>query len=299
MLKYLTLAAMLLCIASCKKYDRGTGESLTLETFFRDMAPPVKQATITAEDGGSFRGNSGTRYVIPASMFLDANGNAVTGPVEIAVREYLSKSDMLLGGAVTVSNDKQFISDGAVFVAASDGNGGILRIAPGKSYSAYIPQNEPPVKNTQHFYGRESATVIDWYSVGKRGNTGYVPDTTIIRCDTLGYSNAGQFPSPVTNPKITVRGRLNGDVLSQAGEILCCYAVYDNIKVVWPLHHTYYMEFLEDKVAHTAVHFVMILIRNGQLYSGILAATPTDNEVYIVDLLPTTKAALKASLDAL
>jgi len=305
--RYLALVLLMAMCSSCqKKYDARGSAPLAGQWWYRDLDIPAKTEMINVATGGSFRGLSGARYVFPPNAFADANGNIPAGNVFVAVREMAKKHDIMYAGAGTKCMDAPFVCDGMVDVTVSGSLNG-LHMAPGKTYEVYLPQIMTPVKNTflmsGTHYSYDSVDfydhIVHWDPVSASGNAGYIPDTTIIKCDTLGLVCAGQFFSSPNYQHITVRGRIDGQVVMQQGEWLSCYAIYDNSNVVWPMKHTAYMEFLDDRILHVAMHFVMICQRNDKLYAGILAATATDQEVYIIDLQLVTREELKAMTDTL
>ncbi len=52
---------------------------------------------MNAEEGGVLTFPSGTKLEIPANAFLDAQGNPVTGKVEIAYREFHDAGTIFIG----------------------------------------------------------------------------------------------------------------------------------------------------------------------------------------------------------
>src|ERR1700761_3187345 len=89
---------LLVLVAACKKNDNSNTNNNNSNTFtsaraaMNTVAPIAKTVTIDAATGGSFYGNSGTRYTFPASAFISANGSLVTGNVQLQATEYLNKS---------------------------------------------------------------------------------------------------------------------------------------------------------------------------------------------------------------
>jgi hypothetical protein len=118
--------------ASCKKNDAGQTPGLSLnekqqsgftkaKTFFEANAPKYQSFTIDASTGGVITTTKGTKITFPAGVFKNAAGQAVTGNVNVSVKDILSASDMLLGNRPTEANGQMLTSFGEMTVKAEQG----------------------------------------------------------------------------------------------------------------------------------------------------------------------------------
>src|SRR6185437_3037252 len=121
------LVLLTLSVISCKKNDKSSpanntpGSYTSLSSIYRQLAPKSKIVTVNADDGSSFYGNSGTRYIFPAGAFVKGDGTNVTGNIQIEVNEFLNKSDMLFSEILPVSNGLPLLSAGEIYVNATQG----------------------------------------------------------------------------------------------------------------------------------------------------------------------------------
>jgi hypothetical protein len=74
-----------------------------------------------AEQPIRIEGQGGTIVEIPAHSLIDKYGNPAKGKVKVTLKEYLTKSDFLMGGLHTQSGDELLESGGTILVEAYDG----------------------------------------------------------------------------------------------------------------------------------------------------------------------------------
>lgn len=114
------------CQKELKENPSAAAKTLTLKEFYERNTVPLQTFSFDAAGGGSFTATSGTVVTIPASAFVDENGNAVTGNVKIELREIYKKSDMLLSNMPTTSYQWPLKSGGEFFIRATNANGALL-----------------------------------------------------------------------------------------------------------------------------------------------------------------------------
>ena len=96
-----TLLAMTI-LASCSKSDTDTDtndtdcdgtcelvEYNTMDGFFEVNGVQSETFSIDVEDGGTITAEQGTIITIPTNAFVDADGNPVTGEVDVLIKELL------------------------------------------------------------------------------------------------------------------------------------------------------------------------------------------------------------------
>lgn len=99
-----------------------------------DVVPDV--FTTNTITGGTVEYGSGTRIIIPPTAFVDANGNTVTGNVDITYREFRDPADIIVSG-IPMKYDSggvvgDFKSAGMFEMYASQNNQEVF-VAPGKN----------------------------------------------------------------------------------------------------------------------------------------------------------------------
>ncbi|MGE5944388.1 MAG: energy transducer TonB [Flavobacteriales bacterium] len=119
------------------------------QTFVVDSK---KDTTIVCKEG--------TKLVIKANSFVDANNRKFDGKINFAVTEYYKLSDMLLANLSTTSNDKQLETGGMLFIEAKKNNEN-LNLAENSSIDIMFPtQNKK--ENMQLFSGKWKDGIMNW-----------------------------------------------------------------------------------------------------------------------------------------
>ena len=96
---------------------------------------PVPTDTLSVPtSGGRFNLSSGTALTIPEDAFIDAQGQPVSDPVELTVREFQNPVETWLGGIpMTAGDSAVFRSAGMMEVRGSTPDGTEVELAAGKS----------------------------------------------------------------------------------------------------------------------------------------------------------------------
>ena len=111
----------------------------SVEDMFSKLALKPKVLTVNGATGGSFFGNSGTRYVFQPNSFQDASGTPITGNIEVKVTEFLREGDMVFSRMLPVSNNEPLISGGCFDISASADVKDVF-LKPGNTFRANMPQ---------------------------------------------------------------------------------------------------------------------------------------------------------------
>lgn len=318
------IALFLLLATSCKKEDPNNNVTIptyktysSIDEIFNELSLKPKVVSIDAATGGSFYGNSGTRYIFQPNCFADATGATITGNVQIEVTEWLNKSDMMFSGVLPISNGEPLVSGGEVFVKATKA-GKELFLKPGKTFQANIPQSGTADTTMGFFKGQpmagDAANKVNWVETTRKttDTTGtwagvvrniiYKPkpeDTLRMISDSIQFCNADRFMSGSINWqnfKITIVA--NGVTISDT-DGLFTYALYDNQKSLWkcgwygaPVNNVY----SEHHIPDIPCHFVSYALIKGHFYGGVLAATPKTGENYTVTLTEVDPKEFKAQM---
>ncbi len=128
---------------------------------------PGNEYLVSPNSDTTLFGSLGTRLFIEKGIFQFENGQAVDGKVKIDLIEVYNKSDMVLGGLLTVSDGKVLETAGMVHIEAFS-NGKKLQIGKDKQIIVHFPrgkaQKGEPIK-MDLFYANKASTnevVSDW-----------------------------------------------------------------------------------------------------------------------------------------
>ncbi len=271
-----------------------------------------KYVNVNGATGGSFYGNSGTRYVFPANCFQDAAGNPVTGTVQVEVTEYLKKGDMVFSKMLPVSDSGDLISAGEIRVDGTVG-GAKVYIRPGMSFTAYVPQSGKVSSEIQYFSGTTpsdtSVSSVSWRSLASSGMNRamiFVKDTTKNRVDTMAFVcdsmkriNGDQYKYGSNSQTFNVNIAVTGATIN-SGSDLRSYIFVDSVKSITDIgynpHATTFSNVHFDKMD---IHLVAYGLINNKFYGGVFATKPTSGSTYTVTLVEVSPTAFKGQLNNL
>ena len=105
-------------------------------------------------------GESGTIIRINRNTFVDQDGNAIKGNVEVKLIEALTPTDMVLGNLTTVFNGKSLETGGMIFLNATFNNKDVL-IASDKSVQIKMP-TDSTLAGMSIFEGEQDSIGVKW-----------------------------------------------------------------------------------------------------------------------------------------
>ena len=305
--------------ASCKKNDNtvsspGYASYSSMNAIYDLLRNQPAYFTVNAATGGSFYGNSGTRYIFPANCFVDGTGANVTGNVQVAATEYLKKGDMIFSKMLPISGNEPLLSGGEISVTATQGGNKVF-MKPGFTFRANIPQGGTAQQGMMLFLGRpvqDTAKIdtninnVNWAFAIDTGHNGvtYIPsviDTISIISDSLRQCNADQFMTAPNYQTFKVTVVVTGATLSPTTEVKG-FTLYDTFKGAWPLGciGSYANGvFTEQHVPNIPVHFAVYTLIDNKFYGGVLAKTPVTGANYTVTLTQVDPVAFKGQLNNL
>lgn len=311
----LALGAMAISsLVSCRKetnVSTVTGPYSSMQSIYSLLRLQPKTMLIDAATGGSFYGNSGTRYIVQPSSFLTATGANVTGNVTMQVCEYLQKGDMMFSKMLPVSNGEPLVSGGEISVTATQ-DGQSVFLKPYHTIQAMVPQGGIAPTDMVFFRGRQAEDTtqmnVNWVKPVP-DSTGYGAGIFIVRSplsndtlniisDSLGWANADQFLSSPNYQEFNVNLTIAGDSIANSTKVYG-FAVYDQYKGVWPLSKRIGSHFKESHVPNFPVHFITYALLNGKFYGGILGATPATGTIYTVEMKEEDPTTFKAKVNDL
>ena len=303
LLRNIVFTISLLCIIgsiSCsKKNNTNVLGPYSMASVFSNMAVTPLTVTLNASSGGTFYGNSGTRYYFSPWSF-ERDSIAIVGDVQIQVAEYLKKSDLIFSGILPYSNGLPFVSGGAYYLNVMQGGQQVVIARPAK-YQVYIPQQNTPPVGLGLFFGRPDDTVIsnsiNWQVADTaHGGITYLGDTVVINSDSTHFGCAGIAVGSVAHQNISLS--VSAPITTFSDTIMA-YAVYDSVNIVWQMQHVQNHVVTDSVILSLPLHFVVFTIINGDFYSGILAATPASGSNYSIYLTKSSPAQLRSKIDAL
>jgi hypothetical protein len=100
---------------------------------FEGVDVPFSKYTVDVEKGRTIQTETGTVIIIPKGAFKDANGNPVTGKVDITYREFHDAAAIITSGIpMTNSEGDKYMETAGMFEINGEQNGQSVAIADGK-----------------------------------------------------------------------------------------------------------------------------------------------------------------------
>lgn len=317
MKKLIISAAVLMSVTAsfvaCKKSDNSSvinnptpGPYTSLFSAFSDLAPKSKTVSINATSGGSFYGNSGTRYEFQPNSFQTLSGAVVTGNVDIQVLECTNNADMIFAKMLTISDDQLLYSAGEISVNATQG-GVPVYIRPGMSYKANMPTNTGASTSGMSFYKGVPTpdlpgSIVNWKLISGdslNARLVYNGDTIVLTPDSLGMSNCDKL---ALVDFVHIDLKLDGISTTLKQSDFMAYFIPSNFLATYPLKMDSFGAGVckSSKIIKQGSHIVLCAVYNGYFYGGILTNTSvTDGSTYTIKLSQTTPSAFKALINAL
>lgn len=211
-------AAVLTSITACNKDEDHLGgpaptptSIVTLRDLFTDHITQETQTfTVNATVGGLVTGAAGTRMLFPANGFRDADGNVVTGTVQVQLVEALTIGRMIWINTQTVGDDNgtdRLLRSGGEMRVTATQNGNPLQLGPG-GMTVLMPTSNPD-NNMRLFTANEPRdSGMVWTPVDSSWVT-VVEDTAFggglyyeFQTDSLQWINCDYFSSYPTTTNI-------------------------------------------------------------------------------------------------
>lgn len=123
---------------ACSEPAKEKENELERNSIFDDFLPSPQKFYITGAADTTITGEKGTIIFIPKNSFKTNNDN---NDIEVTLIEYYDKSDMLMEGLTTLTEDgKLLISGGIIYLSLNSGSE-TLKINNGKKLSIYFNKN--------------------------------------------------------------------------------------------------------------------------------------------------------------
>ncbi|MEP2771389.1 MAG: hypothetical protein ABJH05_04530 [Fulvivirga sp.] len=267
----------------------------------------IQSFAVDIEEGGTVEGEQGTMLTFYANSLVDADGNDVTGEVDVELIEVFDRASMLLSDKPTQGRQEDgsiatLISGGEFFINATQ-NGEQLQMRPGMNMMLVAPTDTLD-QGMQLFVNEDQDCLepdcdVVWEE-DRQGemDAGNGPDGNMSYYafpGNFGWTNIDRWysdPRPKTTIYVDVPewyDNTNCEVyITYDGEptALARFDVYDPGTELFTEHYGLIPIGLE-------VHFIIVSIVDGQYNYAIQGATIEDNHVEVMgDLNPTTEAEL-------
>lgn len=306
----LPLVALGLFLSGCKKENNQNYSSIT--QVFAAGKPAQQKFVVDAASGGSITGAKGTVVTFRANSFINANGQTVTGNVNIELREVFSKKDMVYSGVLPVSIDGRALNSGGEFFIEAMQNGNRVTLRKGNFMEVRLPA-QAVANNMEFFLGVDNGNGIVWQEPDSNfaivdsqwvnspvGSFTFasVPDSSyVINIDTTGWCNADAYMTSVN--QIVDCNFTFSESFTVSSTNTSAYAFFDGTNSVWPLGVSPWGSVAnnvinDNHLADIPMHILVITVEGGQLYAGTLAVTPANGGNYPINLKPFTQAELDA-----
>lgn len=278
-----------------------------IDAFFNANTVTAENFTVDAAMGGTFTTTAGSVITIPANAFIAQSGTAITGTVNIKMKEIFTTNQIIYSGVYPVSWDTQLNSGGEFFLEASQ-SGSALRVADGEFLTVEIPaQAEDP--NMELFLAggvEDDLDSINWAPADSTfTDSGFtfssVDDTYTLSLDSLGWANIDAFMNSITY--FDCYFNLTG-VSGLNNSNTTAFSVFKNENAVWPVGVNSWGDITSNLITESHLgaidlNLVVISVVGSQLYYGLLDVTPASMMTYDVAMTAVTAADLDAIILAL
>ena len=308
-----TTAALLVFITACKKDDDAgggspspvpTSSSSLSDLFASHIAQETQAFTVNATAGGLVTGAAGTRIFFPANGFRDADGNNVSGTVQVNLLEALSIGRMIWINTQTVGDyygtDKLLRSGGELRVTATQ-NGNALQLGPA-GMTVLVPTDDPDASMGLFTANEPRDSGMVWTPVDS-SQVNLVEDTIFggglyyqFQTDSLQWINCdyfGSYPS-TTNIAATIPD-------GQAADSTAIWIGFPSENAVMNLWNSEAQTYTTWQVVPIGMQATVVgLYRNGtQYYSAFSTVTITDLMNVPLTFTPTTLAEFEQDIEGI
>ena len=181
LIKVLILSIILISCSSDDNDNDDTPPNADSFASINELKESLKPAAYVVTDvdptqSFTINGPDGVQITCQENVIIDASGNVVTSPVDIALTEYLTPDKMILGNAQTTSNGQLLVTGGSFELDITDSSGTSLNTMPGVGcFCDFGVQTDPGSYGPQMmpFQGTRTTTngaeTVDWALGGMEG----------------------------------------------------------------------------------------------------------------------------------
>ncbi|WP_303311025.1 hypothetical protein [Hymenobacter sp. BT730] len=281
------------------------GTPATIQEIPAKLGPPMQLFTYDPTRENTFTSTQGTAILIPANAFVQENGQPVTTPVHLEMREVFNKADMVLAAMPTISNGRILESAGELYLSPQEK----VKWAEGKTIemTTTVPPSIASMAGMQLFSGASNPGVgcFNWDVVLDPGSaltvTGQKAKVTIsstLLNTGASWINLDRFLPDA--PKDTIVANIPGDTVDVVKNTMAFALIRDMNSVIRLCDSSEPGTLQTPGIPlGTAVSVVVIRTLNSKMYFG-RTNTIVDGKKYLTpNILEITPEALIDSLKLL
>ena len=152
--------------------------SADLRDLFKTHSKQPQFFKVQAGENIDIRGNEGTIVKIPKAALIKSNGQNAEGRIEIELKEFYTKADMLMADLHTMSGNEILESAGMIYISAT-ASGEKLNLKKGIKISIEFASEKNPEMET--FIGETQNNQLNWKPQNQKRNddmTNFLGDPT-------------------------------------------------------------------------------------------------------------------------
>lgn len=283
--------------------DLPTTTFQSVDNLLEDMEPDVETFSLSAENGGTFTTQRGSEITIQPNSFVDGNGQAVTGNVDIEFQEIFTPSDAITSGAYTISNGTPIGTGGAFFIGAEQ-NGQRVDLNRNRPAFIEIPSQQSNSAMQLFTGGTSISSAPAWVPLDTAQFWAWLDlvDTNFrVTLNQFMWVNCDYFVNT------TWENPVHFDLVGRSGLDLNNSRLFvhePSSLATYPLMTTPSFSFSNSAVRNARCNsvpqvVVALAIHNGTIYLGHTTITPTAGTTYPIQMNAVTQADLQAFLASL
>lgn len=275
-----------------------TDVAKSITDFHSKHRNDLQVVTVNASNGGLISGSKGAKFFLPSNAFVNASGSAVSGNIQVEIKEIYNPMEMILNNMPTTSDGKLLESGGEFQIKVTQNNQP-LKLAPGNFIKISLPKVGVDMKDMQVFKGVEDAAgSVNWVLNNNPGNF-VVGDSTLFSnsnlfSDDINWINCDKFINEPTVEYTVYPGNApSGDSTNVFIHLTGRNTV---VKMNWVQGLSYFKSNMLLAVPSTVVG---ISTRNGELFASINTVNIQNGGSVTMNFLPYTEKQLKDRLSKL
>jgi len=299
----IALLAICLWITACQKEHSIVKQETPVTNLWAQLEakqPAPQRFTVSGNLPSQVWGQKGTRLKVPANAFVTASGAAVTGNVNLELKEIYQVSDIILNNKFTQSGRMPIESGGMFFIRATQG-GQELRLAPGVTLQAALPTTDT-LPGMQVFTGTNFDTAgqsfFSWQPAANPAvnNVTFNSDSVaaqqyLMQFGMLGWINCDRF---INEPLHEARVKISNAEANEWVNVVVYFDGMRSVSQLWPQNNIYI-----GAVPQRKVTFIAIAKRNGKTFAAFHSVVPQSSDVHTLTLAEISDEAFGEKLKTL
>lgn len=274
------------------------GANKTVSEFHTKNRKEQQVFTTSATTSNVITTSKGAKLYLPSNGFVTSGGSAVSGNIEVSVKEIYTPMEMIINNMPTVSDGKLLESGGEFQVTVTQ-NGAPLELAPGNFLKIGLPDINRDLRGMQVFKGvPDTAGQVNWVLNSNPGNF-VVQDSTLFANSNLfsnevDWINVDKFISePTVEFTVQPGNAPSGDSTNVFVHITGRNTV---VKMNWTQGLSY---FKTNSLLAVPCTIVGISTKNGELYASVTPVNIQNGGSVTMNFSLYTEQQLKSRLSQL